>query len=66
MNNDPWKHRSSVMQCQTCMWYVPKVDENDEEYNIGRCRKNAPTMDGYPVVFYTDWCGAHKLNESAV
>lgn len=27
----------------------------------GRCRRHAPTMGGYPVVFPDDWCGDHKL-----
>ncbi len=31
---------------------------------IGRCRRHAPTMSGYPVVFDNDWCGDHKLNET--
>lgn len=34
--------------------------------NIGRCRRHAPTMNGYPVVFVNDWCGDHKLNEKAI
>lgn len=33
---------------------------------LGRCRRNAPTMKGYPVVFETDWCGEHKLDENKV
>jgi len=64
MNNDPWKHRSKGMKCKTCMWFVNKENSNDS--TVGRCRKNAPTMGGYPVVFETDWCGAHKLNENAL
>lgn len=31
---------------------------------IGRCRRHAPTMNGYPVVFQEDWCGDHKLDET--
>lgn len=31
---------------------------------IGRCRRHAPTMSGFPVVFDTDWCGDHKLDET--
>ena len=31
---------------------------------VGRCRRHAPTMNGYPVVFVQDWCGDHKLNEN--
>ena len=33
---------------------------------IGRCRRHAPTMNGYPVVFVDDWCGDHKLNENTI
>lgn len=56
-HNDPWRHRSSGMRCWTCMWWVRK--KND----IGRCRRHAPTMGGYPVVYDVDWCGDHKLDE---
>jgi len=76
-DRDPWRHRSEGMRCKTCMFYVPKVPtpevvrEGDElpagaEANVGRCRRNAPTMSGYPVVFETDWCGDHKLDENKV
>lgn len=33
---------------------------------IGRCRKHAPTMDGFPVVFPGDWCGDHKFDEEKI
>jgi len=33
---------------------------------VGRCRRHAPSMNGYPVVFPDDWCGDHKLNEAAL
>jgi len=33
---------------------------------VGRCRRHAPTMNGYPVVFEDDWCGDHKLDETKV
>lgn len=56
-NEDPWRGRSEGMVCATCMYYVPKNLE------LGRCRRHAPTMAGYPVVFPRDWCGDHKLNE---
>lgn len=67
--SDPWKHRSKGMCCRTCMWYVVKV--NDEAVTVGnvivgRCRRHAPTMNGYPVVFENDWCGDHKLNETTL
>lgn len=34
-----------------------------EAGEIGRCRRHAPTMNGFPVVFVNDWCGDHKLDE---
>jgi len=67
---DPWQHRSEHMLCSTCMWFVEK--KRPEGYMgevsgkiVGRCRKHAPTMNGYPVVINRDWCGDHKLNEGA-
>lgn len=56
--NDPWQHRSEKMRCVSCMWFAPKAG------NIGRCRRHAPTLNGYPVVYKSDWCGDHKLNEA--
>lgn len=54
---DPWAHRSAGMRCHTCMWFVLK------NADVGRCRRHAPTMNGYPVVYRTDWCGDHKVDE---
>jgi len=65
MRRDPWAHRSQGMQCATCMWYAHKISKATLS-KVGRCRRHAPTMSGYPVVFNTDWCGDHKLNENAV
>jgi len=64
-NNDPWKHRSAEMKCRTCMYYVRKKTpmEVSGSVEIGRCRRSAPTMKGYPAVFPHDWCGDHKLDE---
>lgn len=57
----PWQHRSEHMHCRSCMAYAPKTE------NVGRCRKNAPTMQGYPVVFPDDdWCMQHKLDETYI
>ena len=56
---DNWKHRSINMLCNTCIYYVPKGNGN-----VGRCRRNAPTMKGWPVLFPGDWCGDHKLDET--
>lgn len=59
--DDNWKHRSEGMRCASCMWYVEK--ENGH-HGFGRCRRRAPTMNGFPAVFATDWCGDHKLDEN--
>ena len=49
---DNWEHRSSKMTCKTCMHYSNK-----------RCRRHAPTMQGFPAVYETDWCGDHKMDK---
>jgi len=67
--DDNWAHRSDEMRCQTCMWYVEKIKKTTkagDDVEIGRCRRRAPTMNGYPVVYSDDWCGDHKLNENAL
>jgi hypothetical protein len=61
---DPWVHRADRMRCRTCMWYVPKRANAGEITVLGRCRRHAPTTGGYPVVFESDWCGDHKLDEN--
>ena len=33
---------------------------------LGRCRRYAPTMNGWPAVFSTDWCGNHKMDENKI
>lgn len=65
--SDPWMHRSDGMRCKTCIWFVPKHPADHtvtEAYSVGRCRRHAPTMGGYPVVFVNDWCGDHRLDEN--
>ena len=67
MSEDNWKHRSRNMVCVGCMYFVPKlpsVPSEGKEVIIGRCRRHAPTMSGWPVMFNHDWCGDHKLNEN--
>jgi hypothetical protein len=71
---DPWKHRSAGMKCRTCMFCVmkdPFLREYSQEENrggkkVGRCRRRAPTMNGYPVIYEDDWCGDHKIDENKV
>ncbi len=71
--SDPWKHRSQGMKCGTCMWFVAKIailpgtiDTPNPVYNIGRCRRHAPSMGGYPAVFVNNWCGDHRLDENKI
>lgn len=65
MSDDPWKHRAANMRCLTCMWFAPKeVPEGVTNPGIGRCRRHAPTMNGFPAVFVADWCGDHKVDET--
>lgn len=73
---DPWAHRSANMRCRTCMFFAPKIVVDREVLGgtatvkevsaVGRCRRHAPTMGGYPVVYLNDWCGDHKLDETKV
>lgn len=67
--SDPWKHRSSGMRCATCIWFVPKAHDDMSEgdlIKIGRCRRHAPTVGGYPAVFPSDWCGDHRVDENKI
>ena len=63
--DDPWARRDAGMRCATCLSFVPKSGDHPDIGNNGgvqgRCRRNAPTMRGFPVVFETDWCGEHRL-----
>lgn len=65
---DNWKHRSTGMRCGTCMYFVEKQTSAIQNANhlIGRCRRSAPTMKGWPAVFSDDWCGDHKLDENKI
>lgn len=65
---DPWAHRSKKMSCVTCMWSVVKASlyKYSSERILGRCRRRAPTLNGYPAVWDNDWCGDHKLDENKI
>jgi hypothetical protein len=45
--------------CKRCMFYVPRPGDL-----VGRCRRHAPTMQGWPVMRPENWCGDYKLNET--
>jgi len=78
MTSDPWAHQSAEMRCRTCMWFVVKASDKPDvkagpdtlypatQSKVGRCRRRAPTMSGYPVVFEDDWCGDHKLGKNSI
>lgn len=65
---DNWNRRDKGMLCSTCISYVPKLPPPNYGVvrEVGRCRKHAPTHAGFPVVFPTDWCGDHRLDENKV
>lgn len=65
---DNWKHRSKGMLCATCMFFVEKLTTaiQPEDRCIGRCRRRAPTMNGFPVIYSSDWCGDHKIDETKI
>lgn len=63
---DNWKNRAKGRVCATCIHFVDKAPIKGKLV-LGRCRRHAPVVqEGYPVVFQTDACGDHKLDENAV
>ena len=63
---DNWKHRSKRMKCATCMFFVLKASSRARtlgDPEPGRCRRRAPTLNGWPFVWESDWCGDHKMDE---
>lgn len=73
---DNWEGRKMHMRCISCIFYVPKKPEVSLTGSskgkvkppniVGRCKRHAPTMNGFPVVFESDWCGDHKLDENSI
>ncbi len=66
---DPWAGRAKGMVCETCISFCPKGENpliHKDKGMFGRCRAHAPTMRGFPVVWGTDWCGDHKLDENKI
>jgi len=60
-NKDNWSNMGTYC-CGACFFFVPKRDHD----SLGRCRRRAPTMNGFPAVYKTDWCGDHKLDERKI
>jgi len=65
---DNWAGRSTHMICRGCRFYVRKGPDPSPvlRKEVGRCRRHAPTMSGWPVMFWTDWCGDHQIDENRV
>ena len=66
---DNWANRNKEMVCRTCRFFVEKepIKSSKDHKDVGRCRRHAPIVgEGYPVVFPTDWCGDHKLDENKI
>lgn len=62
-SKDKWD-RITGFCCATCMYCSPKPTTLKQflEKDTGRCRRHAPSMQGYPVVYLKDdWCGDHKV-----
>lgn len=58
MKTDPWDRKTGFC-CATCAYCAPKDD------TLGRCRRHAPMMTGYPVIYLElDWCGDHKIGSN--
>lgn len=67
---DKWDRKTNF-NCESCMYCVPKIsskkEAKTEDETRGRCRRNAPTLKGYPVIsIFYDWCGEHKLGSNPV
>ena len=58
---DNWNRNK--MRCKNCTWYIKK---GKPPSTIGRCRRHAPSVNGYPVVFEDDCCGDHRVSEEEV
>ncbi len=48
-------------QCATCNYFYDPIAPLHPERRVqGRCRRNAPTHSGFPVVWDRDYCGEHE------
>ncbi len=43
--------------CDTCTWY-----HSIREDKSGQCRRYAPTINGWRIVYNDEWCGEHEVN----
>ena len=50
---------NSKAECGTCKAPDPRG-------KLGRCRRHAPSANGFVPVFESDWCGDHRLDENKI
>ena len=55
--------------CWSCRYFKNEGPAGEEKRVAGKCRRRAPTISpfpapGFPMVYATDWCGDHKLDEA--
>lgn len=64
-DNWPTERGAGTHCCRTCRSFVVKGSERPDAPGgpgqLGRCRRHAPELAGFPAVYETDWCGDHKL-----
>jgi len=49
-------------RCNTCRWYGEKRKDNISTM-AGKCRRHAPTIEGFPIVLATDIaCGDYQVD----
>lgn len=67
------KSDETKLELGECGAFIPKVSDgvitrvslSVNKKLFGRCRRNAPTMKGFPV-YGDDWCGEHRLDENKI
>lgn len=64
---DLWTNRTEYRRCKTCQFVCEKEKSvNESAQKVARCRRHAPTINGYPLVYPDDWCGDWKLDENKI
>ncbi len=47
-------------------WASQKICKGCHNFCNFRCRRHAPTREGWPAVFDTDWCGDFKMSKETM
>lgn len=59
-NKPMWENREEDAYCKNCVWFMSKMN------GLGRCRRHAPTIIGFPQVFENDICGDIRLDDRKI